>query len=285
MSIEGVNQELGAYHGIPAHELSSKSFHVDSARRTAACDLREATAKLELAKLRGGQPSASSKQRESDLGGELEEIAALRKLGTIFESIARAADELGAVACQAKPYSDRLAEMNAQAETMKARLADCRARDVREELEGYEPLVDELRWTRGLLDEGKWRTRGGDAREAIFNEELSTLLNLGRYTGEMTMDGAERQVLLLEQRIATMDARRENELTPTEMAELPQLVREIAALDAAILEEARYSYFAIASARFHEARFGQLLEAASISAESVVKSYEITRELIALQVA
>ncbi len=285
LSIEGVNQEINAYRGVPSHELSSKGFHVESARRNSACDLREAKVKLELAKLRGGRPAAPSNELESDLAGELEEIAALRKLGTIFESIASAADELRAVACQARPFSERLAEMTGRSEAMKSRLADFRARDVRQEMEGYESKLNELNWTRDLLENGKWRSRGGDAAMQVFEQEISDLQANDRYTGELTKEGALSHAANLEKWLKEMDERCEGQLTPDEMSGLPGLVLDIEKLDAAILEETRYSHFAITTARFQEERFGQLLEAARISAESVVESYQITRETTALQMA
>ncbi|NQX01362.1 hypothetical protein HQ447_11950 [bacterium] len=285
LSIEGVNQELDAFRGVPSHELGTKGFHVESARRSAECVLREARVKLELAKLRGGQPSASSKKLEADLSVELEEISAQRKLGRIFESIALAADELRAVACQARPFSERLAELTGRSEALKSRLEDMIARDVRQEMENYESQSNELGWTRDLFENGKWRTRGGDAATAVFEEELSDLQRIGRYTGELTKNGALSRITELEKWLEGMDARCEVQLTPNEMSEMPGLVLEIETLDAAILEETRYSHFALTSARFQEERFGQVLEAARISAEGVVETYQITREMIALQVA
>lgn len=285
LTIEGVNQHLSAYNQTAPHEHTDRNFQVDAARRNAWCDLREATVNLEIKKLGAGSPDKSTKQRQCELAGELEEITAMRKLGNIFDSIDLAAAELCAASCQAKPYSDRLAEMNEKADAMKARLADFQARDIRDELGILESQQNEVRWVRDLFENGRWRTTAMDYRDDYFQDELREMHAQGRYIGELTKEAAELRIESLEQAIAATMAKGETQLTSDEMSAMPQLTQDIANLDAAILEETRYAHFAIATAQFQERRFSKLLEAARISAEGVVEAYQVTREMAALQVA
>lgn len=285
ISIEGVNQELDAFRGVPSHELGSKNFHVDSARRNAACDLREARVTLALTKLRSGKPSGTVTKDEADLTGELEEIATLRKLGTVFESVARAASELGEVASQAKPHFDRLNELTTQADAMKTKLAGYQARDVRQEMSDTASFEDEKRWVSDFLEGGNWRRTALDFRDAAFEQELLQLSQSGRYTGEITREGAEARLVEITRALETLNERVQHALDANEMQEVRELPEKILILDRLILEETRYSHFAINSTRFREGQFSQLLEAAKISAESAVESYQINRERIALQVA
>ena len=285
LTIEGVEKQFGAFRGIQPHEHTSNNFQVESAQRNAWCDLREALVKLEIKKLSSGASLNPTKQRLCELEGELEEIAAMRKLGTIYDSIARAANELGAVTFLAKPHFDRLSEMKEKAGAMKARLENFQSRDIRDEYSVLETQKNEVRWLRELFENGRWRTRNLDDRDEALKNEMRQMSGLGRYVGEPTREAAELRIVSLEKDIADTEARMDTQLTSDEMSEMPRLVKDIEDIDTAILEEFRYSHFAISTAQFQERKFSELLEAARISAEGVVETYQVTREMTALQVA
>lgn len=281
LTLEAVKQHLQPYREAAPHELSANGARIEAAKRNAWCDLSEAKAKLELKKLGGD----SGSQRQIELEVQLSEIDVQRRIGRIFESIACEAENLASAACQAKPYSDRLAVMETEKQALTERLADLRVRDIREELANYETLQNEINWATQVLDSGKWRRGSLDNREQALEEELGEMQAEGKYRGDISLEGVHARIEEVQAMLAKTDARFENRLDEREFVEIRELPERIAEIDAAIQEETRYAHLAIESARFQEKRFNELLEAARITTGMMVEFHEITRETAALKTA
>jgi hypothetical protein len=261
LTLAGVHQRLSVYADLQPHQHTATGFHTVAARRQAWCDLKEAKANLAL-----GQPSA-----------ELQEVAAQRKLGSIFDALAGASTELASAAAMAGPYLDRINTWQAAADELKARLADLQARDVSKEFETFETRGNEYRWLNDLFDNGAWRRTNLDNREAAMIQELTDMQNKGRYSGEeISKEAAERRILELEASIAATAERFKTDLTAEEYPELNELPARIQKLEDLIQDERRFGNAVIESFWFQGRRFEDQLAAARIAAENALYIYQLT---------
>jgi hypothetical protein len=260
-----------------APRQETKNHPVETARRLAHFDLKEATAKLELRKVLGNSdlsPDSRNKIRQS-LIDDIDCVRACRKLAVIADDLAGEARKRDKHALKAAAAQGKLADMKAQASALESTLADLRARDMRREALLLMTLPDEYQWTQKVLSDGMWKTHCMDFREEALAQELQDMKDQGIYQGETTKEGAEIRLAEIDAQYAALEERQKHALSEGEIRSMSALESQLAEINAAIALESPRVEAITAAARAKEEKFRVLMDAARISAAGVVEVYQI----------
>lgn len=243
---------------------------VEIARRTAFYDVEEAKIQAELRQATSANATWEQAQ-ETKLAG----ITACRGIEGIMDSLGNAWEVRASALAPVKEAVDALEAMKERAACMEGLLSDLRARDVREELENYCHLENELEKTEKVLTCGSFTQASRDGRAEAFRKDLENLTELGLYHGEPSEEGAIQRAEELKKLMADLEQRAERQLSAAEISKMNALEPRLAGINAEIAKTAFTVEAITQAAASAESKFHELRETALVTVEGILEVHRI----------
>ncbi len=279
ITMEEVNARLSSFKGN-----SPAGNRVDSARRIAWFNEKAAQAKLDIRELDFDSilPAESKGRLALERSVEIEGCHACRRLEGIFADLSRAAEALEKTAAPSKAADEFIKAGAAEIAALENRISELRARSGPVLYGKINRLKRELRQLTEVMIHGNWKEVPTADKADMLDYELNQLVFSGHYAGPCTEEAAKARISEIEQDLAKLIETKNNQLTEEEVREAVSDEGRISEIKAGILNQERIIEMNSANVRAAEQDYSEQLESALVSAESIVRVYQINCERLAL---